>query len=85
MARGRQDIARIQNFIRSASSHKQFHHPPSHHQNMNRTTTNGAPFNPPENREASSHYFIPARAKVRNAVGYFSNLQSYESARLGIS
>ena len=37
---------------------------------MNRTTTNRAPTTPNDDRENNSHYFTPARAKVRGAVEF---------------
>lgn len=37
---------------------------------MNRKNTTRPPVTPPENREGSSHYFTPAREKVRGAVEF---------------
>ena len=37
---------------------------------MNRTTTNRAPTTPDDHLEDDSHYFTPARAKVRGAVQF---------------
>ncbi len=37
---------------------------------MNRTTTNCAPTTPDDHLEDNSHYFTPARAKVRGAVQF---------------
>lgn len=45
---------------------------------MDRSTLNRAPATPPENREDNSHYFTPARAKVRGAVE-FCNRMGIES------
>ncbi len=41
---------------------------------MDRTTLNRAPATPPENHEDNSHYFTPARAKVRGAVEFYDRM-----------